>query len=61
MVGPKSGRFTYKQERELISMAANGATVSQIAAKFRTTVETIERTAKRLIISIKKDRQGRAR
>jgi hypothetical protein len=33
-------------------MAASGATVSQLAAKFRTTVETIERKAKTLEIQI---------
>ena len=54
MVGTKSGRFSYKQERELISMAASGATVSQIAARFRTTAVTIERKAKRLGISVRK-------
>jgi hypothetical protein len=56
MVGSRSGRFSYKQERELISMAANRATISQIAARFKTTAETIERKAKRLGISVRKDR-----
>ena len=56
MVGKKNGPFAWKQERELISMAANGATVSQIAARFRTTAATIERTAKRLGVSVRKDR-----
>jgi hypothetical protein len=29
-------------ERKLISMAANGATAGKIAARFRTTVDTIQ-------------------
>jgi DNA-binding CsgD family transcriptional regulator len=58
MVGVRTGRFSYKQERELILMASKGATVSQIAARFRTTVETIERTAKRLAVLIRNDRES---
>jgi hypothetical protein len=55
MVGKRrSGRFTLKNERELIAMAANGATASEIAAKFKTSVKTIERKARALGISIKK-------
>jgi hypothetical protein len=39
MVGKRRpGRFTLKNERELIAMAANGATASEIAAKFKTSV-----------------------
>jgi hypothetical protein len=49
----RPGRFTWKEDRELIAMAASGATVSELAAKFRTTVETIERKAKTLGIRIK--------
>jgi DNA-binding NarL/FixJ family response regulator len=55
MVGKRrSGRFTLKNERELIAMAANGATASEIAAKFKTSIKTIERKARALGISIKK-------
>jgi transcriptional regulator with GAF, ATPase, and Fis domain len=45
MVGKKPGRFTLKAERELIAMAASGATVSKAAAKLGTTAKTIERKA----------------
>jgi len=56
MVGLQAGRFSYAAERELITMAANGATVSQIAARFRTTPATIQRKAKRLGIDVKADK-----
>ena len=48
----RQGRFSWKEDRELIAMAASGATVSQLAAKFRTTVETIRRKAKTLEVQI---------
>jgi hypothetical protein len=54
MVGKRIGRFTLKEERALISMAANGATLSKIAAKFGRSVETIERKARELSVSIKR-------
>ena len=38
----RRGRFTLKEDRELIAMAASGATSSEIAAKFGTSAETIE-------------------
>jgi len=54
MVGRRRpGRFTWKDEREMIAMAVNGATASEIAAKFKTSVETIERKARALGISIR--------
>jgi hypothetical protein len=54
MVGKgRSGRFTWKAERQVIEMAANGATASQIAAKFKTSVKVIERKAKALGISMR--------
>jgi hypothetical protein len=56
MVGARSGRFSYRQERQLISMAASGATAFEIAAKFRTTVATIETKAKKLGLSLRKPR-----
>jgi hypothetical protein len=58
MVGMQSGRFSYAEERELIAMAAKGATVSQIAAKFRTTAATIELKAKRLGVNVPKDKKA---
>jgi DNA-binding NarL/FixJ family response regulator len=54
MVGKlRPGRFTWKKDREVIAMARNGATAPQIAAKFNTSVETIERKARALGIRIK--------
>jgi hypothetical protein len=48
-------------ERELISMAARGASAFEIAAKFRTTVATIERKAKRLGVSLRESRPSGGR
>jgi len=49
MVGKRRpGRFNWKNERELIAMAVSGATASEIAAKFKTSVKTIERKARAL-------------
>jgi len=54
MVGKgRSGKFNWKMERELIAMAAKGATASEIAAHFDTSVKTIERKARALGISIR--------
>jgi DNA-binding NarL/FixJ family response regulator len=54
MVGKRRpGRFTWKNERELIAMAVSGATASEIAAKFKTSVKTIERKARALGISLR--------
>jgi DNA-binding NarL/FixJ family response regulator len=54
MVGRRPGRFSWKEERKLISMAANGATASKIAAQFKTSVKTVERKARALGVSIKR-------
>jgi hypothetical protein len=54
LVGKTPGRFTWKDERKLISMAKNGANLSEIAAHFGTYVETIERKAKMLGVPIKR-------
>jgi hypothetical protein len=54
MVGKTPGRFTWKGERELISMAKSGASLSEIAAHFGTYVETIERKARELGVPIKR-------
>jgi hypothetical protein len=53
----RTGRFSWKDEREVIAMAANGATTSEIAAKLKTSVKTIERKAKALGISVRGGRQ----
>ena len=44
----KRRRFTYKEDRQLIQMAEASATVEEAAAMFRTSIETIERKAKKL-------------
>jgi DNA-binding NarL/FixJ family response regulator len=54
----RKGRFTRKEEREVIAMAMNGATASEIATKFKTSVETIERKARELGISIRGSGRG---
>ena len=48
-----SGPFSLKEERQLIQMAATSATLEKAAAIFRTSVDTIERKAKRLGIKLK--------
>jgi hypothetical protein len=53
------GRFTWKEEREVIAMAASGATVLAIAEKFKTSSETIERKARQLGISLSEIRGER--
>jgi DNA-binding CsgD family transcriptional regulator len=54
MVGKRRGRFALKGERELIALAARGATASEIALRFKTNLKTIEQKARALGISIKK-------
>ncbi len=58
MVGKRPGRFTLKDERMLIEMATNGATLSKIAAKFGRSLTAIERKAKALSVSIKRKSKG---
>ena len=58
MVGKRPGRFTLKEERTLISMATNGATLSKIAAKFGRSATAIERKARELSVSIKRKSKG---
>jgi len=49
----RPGRFSLKEERELIATAASGSTVSKLAAKFGRPAETIERKAIQLGIRLK--------
>jgi hypothetical protein len=58
MVGKRRSRFTLKEERTLISMATNGATLSKIAAKFGRSETAIERKARELSVSIKRKSKG---
>jgi len=59
MAKKRSGRFTLKEERQLIQMAATSATLEEAAAIFRTSVDTIEKKSKRLGIQLR--RRGRKR
>src|SRR3981189_113406 len=45
--------FSLKEDRQLIQMAATSAKLEEAAAIFRTSVDTIERKAKRLGIKLK--------
>jgi hypothetical protein len=56
MAKKRSGPFSLKEERHLIQMAATSATLENAAAIFRTSVDTIERKAKRLGIKLKEKR-----
>jgi hypothetical protein len=49
----RRGRFSLKEDRQLIQMAAASATLEEAAASLRTSVETIERKTERLGIKLK--------
>jgi hypothetical protein len=53
MAKKRRTRFSLKEDRQLIQMAATSATLEKAAAIFRTSVDTIERKAKRLVIKLK--------
>ena len=53
MAKKRSGPFSLKEDRQLIQMAATSATLEEAAAILRTSVDTIERKAKRLGIKLK--------
>jgi hypothetical protein len=53
----KRSRFSLKEDRQLIQMAATSVTLEEAAAIFRTSVNTIENKCKRLGIQLK--RRGR--
>jgi hypothetical protein len=48
----RHGGFSWKEDRRFIAMAKNGATSTELAAEFRTTVKTIARKAGRLGIRL---------
>jgi hypothetical protein len=50
----RRGRFTLKADRQFMAVAANGATASQLARKFHTTLRTVERKARALGIPLKR-------
>jgi hypothetical protein len=53
MAKKRRTRFSLKEDRQLIQMAASSATLEKAAAIFRTSLDTIERKAKRLGIKLK--------
>jgi hypothetical protein len=59
MARKRRSRFSLKEERQLIQMAATSATLEEAAAIFRTSVDTIENKCKRLGIQLR--RRGRKR
>jgi hypothetical protein len=60
MTKNRRGSFSLKEDRQLIQMAAASAILEEAAAALRTSVKTIERTAKRLGLTLK-GRDGRKR
>jgi hypothetical protein len=60
MAKNRRGSFSLKEDRQLIQMAAASATLEEAAATLRTSIKTIERTAKRLGLALK-GRDGRKR
>ena len=57
MAKKRRGRFSLKEDRQLIQMAATSATLEEAAAIFRTSVDTIEKKSERLGIEFR--RRGR--
>ena len=53
MAKKSRGRFSFKEDRHLIEMAAASASVEEAAAMFRTSVETIEQKAEKLGLPLK--------
>jgi hypothetical protein len=49
----KRGRFSFREDRKLIQLAARSATLEAVAAKLGTSVETIERKAETLGLAFK--------
>ena len=54
MAKKRSGRFSLKEERQLIQMEATSATLEEAAAIFRTSVDTIEKKSERLGIEFRR-------
>ncbi|HMH01929.1 MAG TPA: hypothetical protein VK555_10970 [Terriglobales bacterium] len=59
MAKKRRTRFSLKEDRQLIQMAATKAALEEAAAIFRTSVDTIEKKSKRLGIQLR--RRGRKR
>src|SRR5260370_16959481 len=56
MAKSRNGRFSLKEDRQLIQMAAASATLEEAAAIFQTSVKTIDRKAERLGFKLKRKR-----
>jgi hypothetical protein len=50
----KRSRFSLKEDRQLIQMAATSATLQEAAAIFRNSIDTIEKKSKRLGIQLRR-------
>jgi hypothetical protein len=57
MAKKRTTRFSLKEDRQLIQMAATSATLEEAASIFRTSVDTIENRCKSLGIQLR--RRGR--
>ena len=57
MAKKRRGRFSLKEERQLIQMAATSATLEEAAAILRTSVDAIEKKSQKLGIEFR--RHGR--
>jgi hypothetical protein len=57
MARKRRSRFSLKEERQLIQMAATSATMEEAAAILRTSVDAIEKKSQRLGIELR--RRGR--
>jgi hypothetical protein len=57
MAKKRRGRFTWKEDRQLIQMATASATLEETAATFMTSIETIEKKAEMLGLTLK-ERDG---
>ena len=54
MAKKRRTRFSLKEDRQLIQMAATSATLEEAAAIFRTSVNTIEKKSKMLGIQLRR-------
>jgi len=59
MKNARRGRFSFKEERKLISMIAPGATLDETAAKFRTSPEMIMQKAAELGVHLERSTSKR--
>jgi hypothetical protein len=55
----KAGRFSFKEERLLLQMASERASIEAAAAKLRRPVSTIRKKALKMGVSLKENRRKR--